>query len=394
MKTSIDYRIVPLLCSVLTIISGIAGCTKSEKKAQDMPSEIIYIGTFDGDGSEGLYVFEFNPVTGEMNQIQTVSNRKGPNFQAIDPTGHYLYSVSGEPFADSSKAGTVSAYSIDQQNGKLTLINEQSIEGRGPAHVSVDPKGRFVYVSNYGSGSLSVFAIRDDGGLSAAVEVVQHEGHSINKKRQQSPHVHSIIPSPDGSIIYVSDLGMDKIMIYKVDAVTGKLSPAPAPYFKSTPGAGPRHFIIHPGEQFAYSAEEMSSTVAVLKVNEATGGLTQIQRISTIPKSYEDKNTAADIHISPDGQFLYASNRGHNSLVIYKINQSSGKLTLVGYQSTRGERPRNFMVGQQGDFVWVANLNSDKVVLFERNKATGKLSYTGTQVKVPQPVCVSQFTLD
>lgn len=370
------------------------GRAKSEKKASSSSKEVIYIGTFDRNESQGLYVYEFNPETLKMTKIQTVNDRKGPNFQAIGPAGNYLYSVSGEAFSDTSKAGTITAYRIDQKTGKLTLINEQSIGGVGPAHVSVDPKGRFVYASNYGSGSLSVFAIQENGGLSPAIEVIQHQGSSINKERQQAPHVHSIIPSPDGRFIYVSDLGTDQIKIYKVNQETGNLSPAETPYFKSTPGAGPRHFVIHPNGKVAYSVEELSSAIAVLKIDPSTGALTQIQHISTVPEDYEGENFPADIHISPNGQFLYTSNRGHNSLAIYKIDEATGKLMPVGYQQVKGKWPRNFRIGQRGTFVWAANLNSDNVVLFKRDKATGKLSYTGTQVKVPAPVCVTQLILE
>lgn len=376
------------------VVGTILGCKKSEQKKQPSPKEIIYVGTFEGDSSAGLYVFEFNREKGTMTQIQTVGNRKGPNFQAIDPTGQYLYSVSGDAFSDSTKNGTISAYKIGQQTGKLTLVNEQSIQGLGPAHVSVGPNGKLAYVSNYGSGSLSVFKINKDGSLSPATQTIQHHGSSVNKERQQAPHVHSVIPAPDGKFVYVSDLGMDKIMIYKVDAVAGKLSPASTPYFASTPGAGPRHLAIHPTGQFAYSAEELSSKVAVLKVNEVTGALTQIQHLFTIPENYEGDNWPADIHVSGDGQFLYVSNRGHNSLAIYRIDASTGKLTPAGYQSVEGIRPRNFMIGRQGEYVFVANLRSDDITIFKRDGQTGKLTFTQNKVPVPQPVCVTQLILD
>ncbi len=355
--------------------------------------EIIYVGTYSGRGSRGLYVFAFDRATGQMTGIQTVSDRKGPNFQALHPDGTYLYSVSGAAYSDETDHGTVTAYRIDPETGLLTQINEQSTQGRGPAHVSVDPRGRFVYVSNFSSGNLSVFAINEDGSLTEAVDVVRHEGSSINERRQSGPHVHSIVPSPDGRYIYVSDMGIDKIMIYAVDQNTGELTPAEMPYVESIPGSGPRHFTIHPNDKFAYSLEQISSTVAVYRVNQSTGALTRIQRMSTLPDAFEGANQAADIHISPDGEFLYASNRGHNSLVIYKIDRATGKLSLIDHEPTRGRHPRNFMVDEKGEFVLVANMYDDEVVIFRRDQETGKLNYTGEQVHVPMAVCVTQHFL-
>ncbi|MEX0660614.1 MAG: lactonase family protein [Balneolaceae bacterium] len=374
--------------SFCLMLIGIGSCT-FEKSAK----ELVYVGTFDDRGSEGLYIFEFDRENGRMDQIQTVSDRKGPNFQAIHPSGEYLYSVSGESFSEDTENGTVSAYLIHPETGMLKLINEQSVEGRGTAHVSVDPLGEFAFVSNYSEGNLSVFAISENGGLSEAVDVVQHEGNSVNEGRQNSPHVHSIIPSANGKFIYVSDLGMDQILIYKVNRTTGELSPAEMPYVENTPGSGPRHFTIHPDGEFAYSVEELSSTVAVFNVDQSTGGLSEIQRINMLPDDYDGNNSAADIHLSPDGRFLYASNRGHDSLVIYRVNPDTGNLTLVGHEPTRGGHPRNFMIDQLGEFVFVANRDDDHVVLFNRNKETGELSFIGEEINAPMAVCVTQLIM-
>lgn len=377
-----------LFLSFFILVSGFWGCT------DDLPlKERVYVGTFDDRGSEGLYVFEFDRESGGMNLIQTVSDRQGPNFQAIHPGGGYLYSVSGEAFSEDTQHGTISAYQIHPNTGMLKIINEQSVEGRGTAHVSVDPLGEFAYVSNYSEGNLSVFRISENGGVSEAVDVVQHEGSSVNERRQNSPHVHSMIPSADGKFIYVSDLGTDQILIYQVNRTTGELSPAEVPYVESTPGSGPRHFTIHPGGEVAYSAEELSSTVAVFSVDKSTGSLTQIQRVTMLPEDYEGNNSAADIHLSPDGRFLYASNRGHDSLVIYRVDAATGTLTLVGHEPTRGSHPRNFMMDQFGEYVLVANRDDDNVVVFNRNKETGELSFSGEEINVPMAVCVTQLVM-
>jgi len=377
-----------ILAIFLIIFScGIGGCSKLQTG-----KEIIYVGTFDGRESLGIYVFEFDRDTGSMVEIQTVSDRSGPNFQALHPDGHALYSVSGDAFTEGSRHGTISAYKIDPKTGKLELINEQSTAGRGPAHVSADPLGRFVYVSNYSEGNLSVFNINDDGGLSEVVNVVYHEGSSINPRRQGSPFVHSIIPSSDGKFIYVSDLGIDKIMIYEV-LTNGELKPANTPFVANTPGSGPRHFDIHPNGNYAYSAEELSSTVAVFTLDQNTGALSQIQRVNMIPVEFEGNSTAADIHISPDGRFLYASNRGHDSLIIYSIDEETGTLTFDGHELTRGGHPRNFMIDSKGEFILVANRDDDNIVMFKRDQTTGLLTYFSERKGVPMAICVTQLIL-
>ncbi|WP_340105977.1 lactonase family protein [Rhodohalobacter sp. 8-1] len=377
---------IVVILSFCLLVGVLSGCSE-----EDPAKEFVYVGTFDDRGSEGLYVFEFDRESGGMTQIQTVSDRPGPNFQAIHPGGKYLYSVSGDAFSENIEHGTISAYQVDSQTGMLQLINEQSVEGRGTAHVSVDPLGEFAYVSNYSEGNLSVFTISENGGVSEAVDVVQHEGSSVNERRQNAPHVHSIIPSADGRFIYVSDLGTDQIVIYEVDRTTGELSPAEVPYVESTPGSGPRHFTIHPGGEFAYSAEELSSTVAVFSVNQNNGALEEIQRITMLPEGYDGNNSAADIHLSPDGGFLYASNRGHDSLVIYRVDAETGALTPAGHEPTRGSHPRNFMIDQLGEYVLVANRDDDNVVVFNRDQETGQLTYSGEQVTVPMAVCVTQY---
>lgn len=378
-----------MLMSGIVFLFSLVGCAE-----QPATKDILYIGTFAGRGSEGLYVYEFDRENLQFTQLQTLSERQAPTFQYLHPNGEILYSASREAFNEKTENHTLGAYRIDPESGRLTLINEQSVEGRGPAHVSVDPNGRFVYISNYTTGNLSVFPIREDGGVGPAVDVVQHEGSSVNESRQRSPHVHSILPSPDGRFIYASDLGTDRINIYTPDPETGVLTPAAQPWFENTPGSGPRHFTFHPSGEYAYSAEELTSTVAVLKVDRETGALEQIQRVPMLPEGVDGTdNTAADIHASPDGRFLYASNRGHDSLVIYSIDPSNGMLTLVGHESTRGGHPRNFLMDRDGKFILVANRDNDNVVVFERDRESGLLSYTGVELEVPMAVCITQHRL-
>ena len=351
--------------------------------------DIIYAGTSSTRGSKGIYVFEFDRVQGKLKELQAVTEGTSPGFMALSPDRQMLYSIYGKgTLADGN--GSVMAFKIDKITGLLTKVNEQSAGGKGPAHISVDPKGRFAYVSNYGDGTLSVLPINKDGSLASASDFIKHSGSSIVVGRQEGPHIHSAIPSADGRFIYVSDLGIDKIMIYKVDE-KGKLSPADVPFSISTPGSGPRHFTIHPNGKFAYSAEEISSTVASFHVNKKNGALTPLERLNMPPKGFSERNSAADIHFSPDANFLYASNRGHESLVIYKVDSRSGKLTLVGHEGTGGKHPRNFMIDKKGEFALTANQNTDNIVIFKRDKLTGKLSPTGDQVTVPAVICLIQL---
>lgn len=382
------YWVLSRLSFVLLLTSGSGGCA-----ADRVPKEMLYVGTFSGRGSQGLYVFEFDREAGELTLVQTVSERESPNFQAIHPEGSYLYSVSDKAFSADTDDPAVTAYRIDRQTGMLTPINERSAQGRGPAHVSVDPQGRFVFVSNYGGGSLSVFAITDHGSLSEPVDVVKHEAIPGDERGELRPRVHSAIPSADGRFLYVSDLGLDRIMIYEVDAASGTLTPANPPFVESFHGAGPRHFTIHPSGQFAYSAEERSHMVTAFRVEPTSGALAPVQRVNMVPAGFEGSNSAADIHVSPDGRFLYASNRGHDSLVIYEIDPTTGELSLVGHEPTRGGHPRNFAVDREGVFVFVVNRDDDNLVVFRRNQSTGELTFTGIEVHVPMAVCVTQHFL-
>ena len=377
-----------LIVTLLTVCLAAVGCA-----THPSPKDVIYVGTFSGRGSQGLYVFELDRKTGDLSAVQSVDDRDGPNFQALHPNGRFLYSVSGDAFSEGSDHGTITAYRINSETGAVSMINERSVEGRGPAHVSIHPQGRFAFVSNYGSGNLSVFALDEDGSLSEVVDVVQHEGQSVNEQRQGGPHVHSIIPSDDGRFIYASDLGTDEIMIYAVDQRTGDVRPAEVPNVESTPGAGPRHFVIHPKGEYAYSAEELTSTVAAYNVDESTGALTPFQRVGMLPEDFKDLNSAADIHVAPDGRFLYASNRGHNSLAIFEIDESNGELSLVGHEPTRGGHPRNFMIDRKGEFILVANRDNDNVVVFRRDASTGRLQFLN-EAHIPMAVCVTQNPSD
>lgn len=356
--------------------------------AQTKKNEIIYAGSSSREG-KGIYVFGFDRKLGTLTELQTLNEGANPNFMAFSVDRKFLYVVYSKGTLNDGN-GAVMSFTINPKNGFLTKLNEQSATGKGPAHISMDPKGRYVYVSNYGEGSLAVYPIGKDGSLDKASDVIKHSGSSIVVGRQEGPHAHSAIPSADGRFLYVSDLGVDKIFIYKVND-GGKLAPAEVPFYSNTPGSGPRHFAIHPNGKFAYSAEEISSTLASFKVDKATGNLLPIERLRMIPEDFAGVNSAADLHFSPDGKFLYASNRGHETLGIYTVNPNDGKLLLVGYEATGGKHPRNFMVDKKGEYVLVGNQNTNNIVVFKRDKQSGLLSRIGQDVMVPGAVFLIQF---
>lgn len=379
-------KIIILLITLFTSTNFLMG--QSSK-------EILYVGTSSERDSKGIYVFEFDRSNKDFREIQTLTHKASPTFLEIHPNGKFLYAVYREGLTKEDKKGTLSAFEINQTTGALQLINEVSSEGAGPCHVSVDPLGEYVYVSNYGGGNLAVFPIKGNGSLESASDMVQHSGGSIHPTRQKQPYMHSIIPGKQGDFIYASDLGVDKIFTYKIMREAGKLSPTEKPSTSSTPGAGPRHFTIHPSQNLAFSVEELSSTIASYRLNPQTGELTSFERVPMLsPEFPRDKaSTAADIHISPDGKYLYASNRGDDTLVIYSIDANSGKLSLVGHERTQGAHPRNFYIDHTGDFVLVANKDDDHFVMFDRDKNSGKLNFTGTEVSVPAAVCLKLLSL-
>ena len=365
---SIIFTFMGLLAGVMTF-------------AQKTSKEILYIGTYTQKG-EGIYVYEFDRKDYSFKELQVLTAKTSPSFLEFHPSKKYLY-------AANEGNSTVSAYAIDQATGKLSALNAQPSQGRGPCHVSVDPKGRFIYVSNYGSGDLAVYKINTDGSIGALADTIQDKGGE-----GQKPHMHSIIPSADGQYIYASDLGIDKIMVYTVDPKTGKLSPGGVPYVDVQKGDGPRHFAIHPNGNFGYSACELASVVNSFKIVKNTGALVPMERLTMLPADFTGKSYAADIHFSPDGKFLYASNRGHESLAIYGVDARTGKLTVAGHADTHGKHPRNFMIDQKGAFAAVTNRDNDNVVFFKRDAATGQLTYTGKEISIPTPVCVKQLFLN
>lgn len=345
----------------------------------------MFTGTYTNNGSKGIYVYSFNAATGDATPVSIAEGITNPSFLSIAPSGKYLYSVS-----ENSSEGEVSAFSFDKTTGKLTLINKKLTGGRGPCYIATDATGKWVLVGHYGSGTVTAFQVDKDGGLKSPAQQITHTGSSANAQRQDKPHVHATVFTPDQRFVFVPDLGTDKIMIYRFDPAFYKkpLTPAKKQAFMSTkPGSGPRHLDFHPSLPYVYLIEELTGTVSAFQYDKDT--LKLIQNISSHPADYSGTKGSADIHVSPDGKFLYASNRGdaHN-IAIFAINAENGKLAARGFQSTMGTVPRNFTIDPTGNYLLVANQQSNNIVIFKRDKQTGQLQATGKEISVPTPVCL------
>lgn len=349
-----------------------------------LAQENLYVGTYSVRGSEGIYVYSFDREQKSFELVQTASTPESPSFIALSPDGQYLYSTNRGGLESHPDWGSVSSFSVDENSGELTHLNDVSSYGVSPCHVAVDDQENWLYISHYGGGSLSVFPIEAGGKVGELADSVQHTGSSANPNRQEAPHVHSIQAVPQSDYFLTADLGLDQVKVYQM-----KRSEAVEEFaIASEPGSGPRHFTQSADNRFLYVAEELTSTVSVHTLDVEKGKTKQIQRMSTLPDDYSENSTVADIHLGPDGKFLYVSNRGHNSLAIFAVNDKDGTLTPKGHQSTGGETPRNFTIDPQGEFVLVANQNTDNIVFFERDQQTGQLTLTGTELSVPSPVCL------
>jgi 6-phosphogluconolactonase len=359
--------------------------------AADPPKELLaYFGTYTSGGkSKGIYCYKLDLASGKLTEVGVTEGIKNPSFVAISPSGKNLYAVS-EVSEGGKPTGAVTAFALDPKSGKLTALNHQSSEGAGPCHVSVDKTGKCVLVANYGGGSIASYQIADDGTLKPAASAIQHEGSSIDPNRQKEPHAHSINVSPDNRFAFAADLGLDQVLIYKLDPAKGTMV-ANEPAFGETPkGGGPRHFAFRPDGRFAYVCNEMKSSVTAFAYDAEKGALREIQTISTLPADQQELkgNSTAEIQVHPSGKFLYCSNRGHDSLAIFTIDEKTGQLTAAGHQKTIGKTPRNFGIDPTGAYVIACNQSTDNVAVFKVDQASGKLSQVGDLVAIPAPVCV------
>lgn len=352
-------------------------------------SSFLYIGTYTDQGSQGVYRSRFDSGTGAFEPPVLAAALANPTFLARHPRLPVIYAVSETRDAGGRHGSGVNAFAMDPVTGELTLLNRQSSGGAGPCHLTVAASGQCLLTANYAAGSVALLPLLADGRLGGPPRVIQHEGASrVDPERQEGPHAHSVTLAPDQRFAFVADLGLDRTLVYHLDAGAGTLQPHDPPYIASPPGSGPRHFAFHPNGRFAYLIHELDNTFTAFAYDAARGVLTPIQTLSALPPGFTGTSYAADVHLTPDGTFLYGSNRGHDSLVICRVDAASGRLTVTGHVPSGGAWPRNFTLTASGDCLLAANQNDGAVACFRCDARTGGLARCGTGLQVSRPVCL------
>lgn len=377
-----------ILLGVFGVVA-MAAATADRGAVQAPTDRIMYVGTYTRAPSKGIYAFRLH-ANGELTPIGAAglaAETENPSFLAVHPNQRFLYAVNEVSRYGGQEAGSVSAFAIDGATGALTLLNRVSSRGGGPCHLSIDATGRWLFVANYGGGSVAAFPLQQDGKLGEASAFFQHAGSSVNKARQSGPHGHAVTVSPDNRFVLAADLGLDRVFTYRIDPAAGGLAPGDPPFAAIAPGSGPRHLAFRPDGQFVYVLSEMLSQVVALRYDAARGALAGAQTYSTLPEGFSGENSGAEIAAHPSSKFLYASNRGHDSIASFRIDAATGSLTPLEHVSTQGKTPRNFAIDPSGRFLIAANQNSGTVVVFRIDQETGRLAPTGS-APVPSPVCL------
>lgn len=346
---------------------------------------MIFIGTYTKTTSHGIYAYRWMPDSGEMVAIGLAAKTPNPSFLTLAPDRKHLYAVNEQPDADH---GFVSAFSVEGASGKLTEKNQVASGGSAPCNLTTDHTGRALFVANYTSGSMASFRILPNGGLSDHVEDIFFKGHSVNPNRQKEAHTHCTTISPDNKFLLVNDLGMDRIMVYRFDPATAKVTPNDPPFYSAIPGSGPRNLTFHPNHRWAYSVNELASTMDCMDWDGAKGTLTRFQNISTVEQNAKQPTYVATVQVHPNGRFLYTSNRGDDSITVFTIDPKNGRVALIQRISTEGKYPRHFALDPTGRWLIAANQNSANIVVLKCDGHTGRLSATGKQYPLDSPVCV------
>lgn len=347
----------------------------------------VYVGTYTGVKSKGIYAFEFDAATGTTGTPRLVAETPSPSFLALHPRGRVLYAVNEINELNGVKGGGLSAFKIES-DGALTSLNQVSTGGGSPCHLAVDAQGQVVIAVNYGGGSTISYRLEADGRIGARGSFIQHAGSSVNAQRQEAPHAHGVYLSFQDRFAYVPDLGLDKILLYRLDRATGALTVNEPAAGVVPPGSGPRHFALHPKQPFAWSLNELTSTVTTFKVDATNGRLDPLTTVSTLPAGFTGGNSTAEIFVHPDGRFVYASNRGHDSIAMFAVNDTTGALTLAQNEPIGGKTPRSFALDPAGRWLLAAAQGSDVINGFKIDPATGRLASVPLRVEVPVPVCL------
>lgn len=368
---------------ILGLASGATGSASHEDR------QLLYVGTYTDDKrTEGIFLVRMDSRTGTLQLEHGVDAGPNPSFLAIHPNGRVLYAVNEVDERHGKATGAVSAFAIARDTGALTRINEQASEGGSPCYVSVDRSGRAVLVANYGAGTIACLPLSNDGSLGLATMVDRHTGKGPNTERQEAAHAHSIVADPSNRWALSADLGVDRIFVYRIDLDRVTLDTLDGGDTQLKPGAGPRHIAFHPKLPIVYVVNELDSTITTFRFNATNGILGAIDTRSTLPNGWTGSNSGADIHVAPSGRVLYTSNRGHNSIAVFSIADSTGILSLEQNVSTSGDTPRNFTLDPTGRWLLVGNQNSGTIVVLARDEQSGKLSPTQQRLELPSPVCL------
>ena len=375
-----------IFASVLVVASPLFLLMSRNAPAKS-PGYLAFIGTYTTKtDSKGIYAFRFDTSSGQLTPVGLVAETGDPSFLAISKNEKFLYAVNEVGNFEGKKSGGVTAFTLDHKTGKLAQLNQVASGGADPCYLSLDQSGKYVLVANYTGGNVSAFPVGADGKLGAASSFIQHTGTGPNKERQEAPHAHYIAASSDNKFVFAVDLGLDEVLIYRFDAAKGTLSASDPPFAKVDPGSGPRHLAIAPNQKFAYVLNELKSTVTTFAFDAKKGTFSALQTLSTLPKDFSGKNDTAEIVVHPSGKFVYASNRGHDSIAVFGIDQAKGTLTYAGEFSVKGKTPRNFALDPSGNFLLAANQESNNIVVFRVDRNTGALAATGQVADVPAPV--------
>jgi 6-phosphogluconolactonase len=372
-----------LLAALLPISLSVSANIPSPKSC------LVYFGTYTGASSRGIYVSRFDTATGELSPPALAAQSVNPAFLALAPDHRVLFAVNGIHRFNGQPGGAVSAFRLDASTGRLELLNQQPSGGDGPCHLAVDAAGKFLVVANYNNGSVAAFPLQTNGFIGPATSVIQHHGSSVNPQRQAGPHAHCIALDSSNHRVFACDLGLDKVLIYRLNETNGALTPDENPWAALKPGSGPRHIAFSPDGRHAWVISEMASTLTTFDYDPERGALKEEQTVSTLPADFNGKSTCAEVAVHPSGKFVYGSNRGDDSIAVFAVETSRGRLQWVERQSTRGKTPRGFAIDPTGQYLIAANQDSDSVVVFRINPKTGQLTWTGQTIEIGQPVCVT-----
>lgn len=378
-----------LLLSLLAASAPFTRAADYDPKADTL----VYVGTYTREKSKGIYFYKLQTRNLEVAQNITLvplglaAEARNPSFLVADPARRLIFCVNETNEFNGQPGGAVSAYAIEPDTGRLRLINQQPTGGNGPCHLTLDRTGRHLVVANYGGGSVTVVPVAADGRLGSPTDFVQHAGRSVHPQRQRRPHAHGATFAPDNQFVFVCDLGLDQVLAYRFDATGGKLTPAPVPATRLPPGSGPRHMAFRPDGRFAYVINELTSTVTAFSYDAPSGRLTELQTLSTLPGYYEGPNTTAEIDVHPSGKWLYASNRGNETVVLFTIDDTAGTLTFTEEQNTGGRTPRHFGIEPSARHLVIANQNTDTLLVCRIDSGNGRLKPSGVFAEAPSPAC-------